>query len=301
MKKHPVLSFILLFAGIITVSIALMLIIVNLSTGKTTFQSKNIAIVKIEGPILESLDVLKELKEISLDKQIKAVVLRINSPGGAVSPSQEIYSQILKLKKDKKVVVSMGSLAASGGYYIACAADRIMANPGSTTGSIGVIIEFFGLQELIKKISVEPRIIKTGSHKGMGSPFKELTDRDRKYLQGITDNVYQQFIEAVSINRGIPLEKMTAVAEGKLFTGEQAQKIGLVDELGNIYDAIDLAKKLAGLPEDAGVKWPEEPSPFERFMSGDDAKSLVHTVLRKIGMSSLPLFMVNEEHLPVYR
>ncbi|MBU0505069.1 MAG: signal peptide peptidase SppA [bacterium] len=298
MKKHPILTFILFLSVLFIAAIGVMALAMSVSTGKTpSFSKKPVAIVMVEGPIFDSLDVLKELEELRVNDKIKAVVLRLDSPGGAVAPSQEIFEQVLKLKKEKPVVVSMGSMAASGAYYIACGADKIVANPGSVTGSIGVILKSFGLQEVIKKLFVESRVIKSGSHKDVGDPFKDLTEEDRSYLQNITDNIYGQFTKAVAQHRNLDIANAHTFAEGKIFTGEQAKEIGLVDTLGNIYVAIDEAKKMASLPNDAGVKWPKEPTPFEQFFQGNHAKSILDFVMQKYQILQLPLFMlgINEE------
>lgn len=289
MKKHPILFSILIFFGLC--SFILFAFTTFLFTpGSHSFSSSPIVIVKIEGAIFDSLKILKELEEIRKDSRIKAVVLRLDSPGGAVAPSQEIMEQVLKLKKDKKVIVSMGTVAASGAYYIACAANKIVASSGTVTGSIGVILESFGLKELMERLSIESRVIKSGQYKDVGNPFKELTESDRSYLQNIIDDMYEQFLKSVSENRNIPLEQVRRIAEGKIYTGLQAKELGLVDELGNVYAAIDLAKKEAGLPEDADVSWPAEPSKWERFFSGESASVFFDFFSNKL---RLPLWLLN--------
>ncbi|OGQ07989.1 MAG: hypothetical protein A3G32_07525 [Deltaproteobacteria bacterium RIFCSPLOWO2_12_FULL_40_28] len=217
-----------------------------------------IEVIKIEGPIFDSLHTIKELHRLQKSNSIKAVVLRIDSPGGAVAPSQEIYEEVKKLKAVKKVVVSMGTMAASGGYYIACAADKILAQPGTITGSIGVIMESFGFQNWLEKSQLENRVLKSGMLKDVGSPFRSMTPEEQAYLQSVIDNMYGQFTEAVSQSRNISPEKIKILSDGRVFTGEQAYETGLVDGLGTIYDAINEAKKLAGLAADAGVIWPHE-------------------------------------------
>lgn len=218
----------------------------------------DIEVIKIEGAIFDSSPVIKKLHDLQKNKSIKAVVVRIDSPGGAVAPSQEIYEELKKLKATKKIVVSMGTLAASGGYYIACVADKIVASPGTITGSIGVIMESFGFDRLLEWAHVESRTIKTGSYKDVGSPFRPMTLEDKTYLEGILNSMYSQFTKAVSEQRKIPEEKMRYLAEGRIFTGQQALENGLIDQLGTIYDAIEEAKKIAGLPANARVIWPRE-------------------------------------------
>lgn len=270
MKHHPIIfSVIFVSLTIAFLGFVFLAVVFLASDSKSAvFSFGDIAVVKIEGPIFESMDTLRELERYGSNKSIKAIVIRIDSPGGAVAPSQEIFEEVKKLKKDKKVVVSMGTVAASGAYYIASAADKIFASPGTITGSIGVIMESFGLQELARWALVESRIIKSGEYKDAGSPFREMTDKEKAYLQDILNNMYHQFKSAVSKQRGISMEKMDEIAEGKLYTGEMAVKAGLIDGLGTLYDALDEAKKLAGLPKDARIIWPrDEKFPYNIFSS----------------------------------
>lgn len=239
MKK--ILIFFLIILGLISI-----LSFIVALTHKKPLGGK-IALVRIEGMILDSRDVIEELKNYSEDSSIKAVVLRIDSPGGGVAPSQEIYEEIKKLKEKKKVVVSMGSVAASGGYYIASPADLIVANSGTLTGSIGVIMEIPSFEGLMEKIGVKTQIIKSGRHKDIGSIFKSMTDEDKKILQSVLDDVHDQFIKAVSESRGMTYKDVKELADGRIFTGKKAKELGLVDELGNLEDAIKLAGELAGI------------------------------------------------------
>lgn len=259
------------------------------SAKNISFGEKPVAVVLIQGPIYESLPTLKELQNLKNDSTVKAIVVRVDSPGGAVGPSQEIFRELTKIKKTKKVVVSMGTVAASGGYYISSAADQIVASPGTITGSIGVIMELVGLQKLAEKIYLDPRTIKSGKFKDAGNPFKELTEVDKAYLQNISDDMYKQFVTDVAQNRNIPVDKMFQLAEGKVYTGKQAKDVGLVDQLGNIYDAIDVAKELAGLPAKAGVSWPREKSAFEKFLEGEAKTNLIEKWLG-----------LQQNHLPSY-
>lgn len=212
-------------------------------------QSNKIAIINIESIITQSKNTIRQIKKYAEDKSIRAIVLRIDSPGGGVAPSQEIYSEILKIRKNsnKKVVTSMGNLAASGGYYIACASDKIVANPGTITGSIGVIMAFSNIEELMKKIGLKTEVIKSGKYKDIGSPMRKFTDEDKKLLQGVIDDVYDQFINVVAKGRNIDIQKVKEFSDGRIFTGRQALEIGLVDKLGSLEDAIDLAAQMAGI------------------------------------------------------
>lgn len=240
MKKACLVITIVLLA-LIVISLVLTLVRKNMPIGS------KVAIVRLEGPITGSKKIIDEIKEYAKDSSVKAIVLRINSPGGAVAPSQEIYEEVRKTAAKKPVVVSMGSVAASGGYYIASAATRIVADPGTLTGSIGVIMEIPNVEGLMNKIGLKTIIIKSGKNKDMGTPFRAMKPEERKILQGVMDNVHNQFIRAVAKGRKMKIEDVRKIADGRVFTGEQALKIGLVDKLGSLEDAIGTAAKLAGI------------------------------------------------------
>ena len=220
--------------------------------GDLTARDK-LALVRIEGVITESEDIVRQIKKYREDSSIKGIVLRIDSPGGAVGPSQEIYKEVLKTTEGKKVVASMGGLAASGGYYIASAANRIFANPGTITGSIGVIMAFSNFEELMKKLGLKTTVIKSGKFKDVGSPVRELTEEERKILQSVSDDIHGQFIEAVAKGRNLKIESVKELADGRIFSGRQAMESGLIDELGTLEDAISYATKLAGIKEKAKI------------------------------------------------
>ncbi len=228
-----------------------------------------IAVIKITGPIFSSDDVLKELSEISKNKNVKGLIVRLDSPGGAVAPSQEIYTELKKVSAKIPVLASMGTVAASGAYYIAMGATHIMANEGTITGSIGVIMESVGINRVAEKLLIENRTIKSGKYKDVGNPLRDMNDEERVYLQTFTDDMYDQFTEAVAVGRKLPLEQVRELAQGKIYTGRQALKVGLIDEIGNLNDALMKIKQLAKLPDDAKVHWPKEESPFDKFMNGD--------------------------------
>jgi len=209
---------------------------------------KKVAIVELYGVIDNSNEVIRQLKKYSKDTSIPALVLDIDSPGGGVVPSQEIYEEVLKFKKSgKKVVASLRSLGASGGYYVACAADTIVANPGTLTGSIGVIFEFPVLQELFRKIGVKFEVVKRGELKEVGTWNRSMTREERDLLQSVIDDTYDQFVEAVKEGRGLEREKILELADGRVFTGRQAKELGLVDELGDFEDAVKIAGKMGGI------------------------------------------------------
>jgi protease-4 len=218
------------------------------------FGGRKLALVRIEGIITDDKDTLDELERYAKNPSVLGIVLRIDSPGGAVVPSQEIYEAINRLRTTygKKVVVSMGTVAASGGYYIASASDKIVASPGTLTGSIGVIMEIPNVEGLLKKVGVESIVIKSGAHKDTGSPLRAMSPEERALLQSVLDDVHQQFIEAVAKGRGLTVVDVTGLADGRIFTGRQAQAVGLVDQLGDLRDAIHAAATLVhieGEPE----------------------------------------------------
>lgn len=229
---------------------------------------EKVALVNIEGPIFQSKNTIEEIKGYIKDRAVKAIVLRIDSPGGGVVPSQEIYEEVRKAAAHKKIVVSMGSVAASGGYYIASAASRIVANPGTITGSIGVIMELPNIKGLMDKIGVKTEVIKSGRHKDLASVFRGIGTEERAILQGVMDEVHEQFIKAISQSRKIPMEDVRKIADGRIFSGSQGIKIGLVDELGDLEYAINLAAKMAGIKGEPEVVSKKSRSPFLDLLSG---------------------------------
>jgi len=204
-------------------------------------------VLEVEGVILDSKPFVESLTQIRNTDDIKALVVRIDSPGGSVGASQEIYRELLKVKDKKPVVASMGSVGASGGYYLACGAKKIFANPGTITGSIGVIAQFVNYEKLAEWAKIDVETIKSGEFKDVGSPFREMTEAEREYIKDLMNNVHSQFKQAVSESRGIDSEKVREIADGRVFTGEQAKALGLVDELGNFGDAVRTAADLAGI------------------------------------------------------
>jgi protease-4 len=248
---------------------------------------EKVALVRVTGIILDSTDVIEELKEHSKNGSVKAIVLRVDSPGGGVAPSQEIYEEILKIKEKKKVVVSMGSVAASGGYYISAPADRIVANAGTLTGSIGVIMEIPNVSDLMEKIGVKTQVVKSGRHKDMASIFKSLSPEEKEILQTVLDDVHDQFIEAVSEARGMEYEAVRKLSDGRIFTGRMAKELGLVDELGNLEYAIMLAGKLAGIKGEPNVIYKEEEFSFIDILRGDISKNLMGNVFSGISLKYL--------------
>lgn len=222
-----------------------------------------IALVHINGLLLDSSKVVRQLSKYRRDPKIKGIIVRIDSPGGSVGPSQEIYDEIHKIKKEKKIVyASLGSVAASGGYYIACAADYILANPGTLTGSIGVIMAFNNLEELAKKIGVAPAVIKSGEFKDSGSPLRPLEPKERKLLQNVVDDVHDQFVQAVSSSRNISEVDVRSFADGRIMTGRQALNFKLIDELGGLEKTIEIMGQKIGVVGYPSVLEEKEDVPF---------------------------------------
>ena len=243
-RKKPPLAKKLLFLALILFA----LVGISSITSEWVQQgTKNrIGIVDITGLISDSQYIVNQVKKFRQDKRIRGIILRINSPGGAVGPSQEIYDEVLKTRESGKTIyASMGALAASGGYYIASAAEKIFANPGTLTGSIGVIMVFSNAQGLMKKIGLQPEIVKAGEYKDIGSPARAMTQKERNLLQSVVTDVHQQFIEAVASGRDISVAEVTKIADGRILTGRQAYSLNLVDQMGGLQVSIDqLAHKV---------------------------------------------------------
>jgi len=211
-------------------------------------EGKRIALVEIEGPITVAETVVTQLKKYREYDSVPAVVLRIDSPGGSVAATQEIYHELELLRDSgKKIIASMGNMAASGGYYLACAADTIVANPGTLTGSIGVIFEFANTEELFRKIGIRFQVVKSGKFKDIGSPTREMTEEERTLLQALIDDAYDQFVDVVTDSRDLPREEVLRIADGRVFTGRQGLEYGLVDVMGGYEEAVALAAEMTGI------------------------------------------------------
>ncbi|HEX9455502.1 MAG TPA: signal peptide peptidase SppA [Candidatus Binatia bacterium] len=234
------------------------------------FSGDGVGVLQIDGAIDDSRSVIAELRRFREMPWVKAIVVRVDSPGGAVAPTQEIFEEIQRLKKRKPVIASMGSVAASGGYYIASACDKIIANPGTLTGSIGVIMQLTNVEELMKKIGVKGYNVKSGANKDIGSPFQPLSPEGREILQSVIDNVHSQFIVAVAKGRGLDEARVRKLADGRIYSGAQAKDLGLVDQFGTLEDAIEVAAKRANLSGEPAVyqSRPEQERWWERVFMG---------------------------------
>lgn len=257
MEKRGWLTILVIFGGLFLVLLVFSLILAaSLGEGGLGMGGKRVGVIEIKGPITGSKETLEDFRRFERDDSVKAIVVRIDTPGGAVAPSQELFQKVKELKEEKPLVVSMGSTAASGGYYIACGADTIFANPGTITGSIGVITQLFNIQKLIQDLDIEVNTVKSGEYKNAGSPFKEFTDRERAYFKDLIMGIYRQFIEDVAEARKLEVSEVEKYADGRVFTGQQAKEMKLVDKLGSFDDAVDFVKEEAGLEGDIKLKYP---------------------------------------------
>ncbi|MEI6608552.1 MAG: signal peptide peptidase SppA [Deltaproteobacteria bacterium] len=247
MRKHPVIyGVLLLFALGFIFYLFFYRAGAHTVNNKTFSLNDKVGVVSVNGIISDSMEITEQLDEFGRDDSIVAVVLRIDSPGGGVAASQEIYDAVMELKKKKKVVASMGSVAASGGLLIACAADKIVANAGTITGSISAIMQFANIEELLKKIGLKSSVVKSGKYKDIGSPLRDMTPEERKIIQDLIDDIYNQFVDVIVRDRNIPRNQVVAIADGRVFSGRQAKEYGLVDHLGDMRSAAKLASQLAG-------------------------------------------------------
>lgn len=248
-QRHPfmfgvmmILLAVILFGGI-TAFIRFM----GWNTTQFTFGGDKLGVVKVEGAIFDSTKVVDWIRELRRDDSIKGVLLRINSPGGAIAPSQEIYSAVAALAAVKPVVASYSTVAASGGYYASVPSQVIFANPGSITGSIGVMAEFVTVTEALSKLGIKPEVLTTGKYKAAGTPMRDLSDEQRAQLLAMMQDMHQQFVQDVATARSMTYDQVAALATGAAYTGRQAQTYGLVDELGTRDDAFDKLKELCGI------------------------------------------------------
>jgi protease IV len=247
-RRHPYLFFLLVFSSIASVAaVAMAMLFAFGSKGFESEAGEKVGIIEINGVILDSKDIVNDIERFREDNDIKSIVIRIDSPGGGVAPSQEIFREIRKTLAVKKVVASMGAMAASGGYYVAAAANGIVANPGTITGSIGVIMGFTNFKALLEKIGLIPVVVKSGEYKDTGSPVRDMTDAERKVLQDLVDTIHAQFVSAVVEGRKMDRSHVEGLADGRIFSGEEGKALGLVDRLGNLADAVEWAGRLGGI------------------------------------------------------
>ena len=279
-RRHPYLFFILIFSTIVAAAAIGMTVLFVLSAKSSDFEfGEKVGVIEINGVISEAKTTINHLKRFREDESIKAIVVRIDSPGGAVGPSQEIYREIRKTSGTKKVVASMGTIAASGGYYIAAGTDGIVANPGTITGSIGVIMGFTNYEKLLEKIGLFPIVIKSGEYKDMGSPVRAMKDTEQKILHDFAEKIHKQFIMDIVEGRKMEKAEVESLADGRIFTGEESKELGLVDRLGNVEDAIEWAGRMGGIEGKISTVYAKDKKyPFLKYLS----ESLVKAVAARI-------------------
>ncbi len=280
-RRHPYLFFILIFSSIIAVSTIVLSLLLALATRDSDFEfGEKVGIIEITGIISDAKNITHNLKLFREDSSVKAIVIRIDSPGGAVGPSQEIFREIRKTSSSKKVVASMGTIAASGGYYVAAGADGIVANPGTITGSIGVIMGFTNYQELLQKIGLVPIVIKSGEYKDIGSPVRKMKAEEQKILQDFAKKIHRQFIMDIVEGRKIEQAKVETIADGRIFTGEESKELGLVDRLGNLEDAIEWAGRMGGIEGKISTVYAREKKfSLLKYISESSAKAVLSRIV----------------------
>jgi protease-4 len=261
-------------AGVLVLFMIALAMLAGEGAGREAFPiGDRVAVLEIEGEIIDSRDTIENLHDYADAHGVRAIIVRINSPGGAVAPSQEIFSEILKVRKEsgKPIVASMNSVAASGGYYIAAACDSIVANPGTITGSIGVISQWFNMEELVRWAKMKPETLTSGRMKDAGSPFRAISPEEREYLQRVVTQLHEQFVSAVAEGRHGKLtrDEVRKLADGRIYTGEEAKRLKLVDEIGNFDRAVEVAAGLAGMKGTPKVLYPrrKDPTLLEIFSS----------------------------------
>lgn len=274
LRRHPVFGPILIFT----------ILIGGLSAITSSYSRPAIGVVEVEGVILDSKPTIDKIRYLEKHPQVKGLVVRINSPGGAVSPSQEIFRELKRVSEKMKVYTSISSVAASGGYYIAIGTHRIYANPGSITGSIGVIMQNFNVEKLMDKIGISAMTVKSGKNKDIGSSFREMKPQEKKLLQAVIEDTHDQFVQAIAKQRKMKETTVRKIADGRIFTGRQAVKEGLIDGLGGFYDAAGALASKMKIKDQYELVYP--PTDVDTFFGNLDLmKSILH-VKNKISQNS---------------
>jgi protease-4 len=280
--KRPWLVYGLAFIGGLVVFLVLLSFLLSfiMFFKEKDFGKPQIGVLEIKGVISDAEEYLMAINAMAKDRNIKAIVVRIDSPGGSVGASQEIFEELKKTRMKKPVIVSMGSVAASGGLYVSLGGTKIFASPGTVTGSIGVVLEIPNIEKLLKKVGVETETIKSGAYKDTGSIYRPLTSEEKEYLREKVKLIHDQFIKAISEERKIPIEKVKEFADGRIFTGEEALSLGLIDELGNFWDAINEAKKLAKITEAKLVFLPKKKGFLSKILE-EKGSSILESIFLK--------------------
>jgi len=279
LKKHPLIAFFVFFLILFCFFLIYLFRSVTSEGTVSLALGERVEIIEIEGVIVQSKEVVDQISKARKNDRVKGVIIRINSPGGGVAPSQEIYSELIKLRKEKKVVASLSSIAASGGYYIASATEKIISNPGTLTGSIGVIMDFSNVEGLFEKVGVKNYVVKSGKFKDIGSPVREMTTEEKGLLQSVIGNVHRQFVSAIVEGRGMDEADVIKVADGRIFSGEQALDYGLVDQLGTLQDSIDEVAEMAGIEGEPKVVYSEKKKGLIEYILGSSSTSKIYEQL----------------------
>ena len=288
-RRHPYLFSFLILSTLVTVFVVSILVVVVTAMKRTGMSDLiigpgdgQVGVVEIQGVITESKDIIHLIKRFRENDDIKSIVIRIDSPGGVIGPSQEIYREIRKTTREKKIVASMGSIAASGGYYIAAATNGIVANPGTITGSIGVIMAYTNFRKVLDKIGMVPVVIKSGPFKDMGSPTKDMSQEEKEVLQTFVDQAHRQFVTAIAEGRKMDIDHVKVLADGRIYTGEEAVKQGLVDRLGNLEDAIEWAGQMGGIQGTVSTVYKKkEKFSFLKYVMESTLHDLINRVTRQ--------------------
>lgn len=264
-RRHPILFFLCVICACFTLGLVAMSGVAVLGafalnsgiSGAIASPRGNIGVVEVTGPIMSSQKIIEDIQWFMGNDAIKAIVLRVDSPGGGIGPSQEIYRELMKNRDTKPVIASMGSVAASGGYYIACASQGIVANAGTITGSIGVIMEYANIEQIVQKIGISPVVIKSGEFKDMGSPMRALKESEKQLFQNLVDELHAQFVSDAAAARNMETDVMSNLADGRVYTGQTAMKLKLVDRIGNLDDAVQWAGEIAGIEDELIPVYPK--------------------------------------------
>jgi protease IV len=257
-SKKGILTVVVIFGGLFLMLFVFAVVAISVFSDGFGETGEQVGVIEVSGPIMESKKTVEDLRKFTKKDAIKGIVVRIDSPGGAVAPSQEISQAVARAAEEKPVAVSMGSTAASGGYYIALGGEHIFANSGTITGSIGVISQLFNVEGLLGHVDVQVHTVKTGKYKDAGSPFREFGEDDRAYFESLLDDIYDQFIEDIAEARQMEVAEVRELADGRVFTGRQALEYGLVDDLGSFQDSVEWVKKQAKIKEAKLVYPPKE-------------------------------------------
>jgi protease-4 len=312
-KKRKVIALLLLGLCLVSVVIGLAIVAKAPFDRSGGLGGNKIAVIRIEGTIVGGTsgfgifgavsgadDIARQIKRAGEDTSVEAIILRINSPGGSAAASQELHDAVCEARENGKIVVaSMSDVAASGGYYVACASDKIVANPGTITGSIGAIFSQLQYSELLEKYGIQANVIKSGEYKDIGSPLRNMTEEERQILQAMIDDIYLQFVQTVVEGRAMNESEVLEIADGRIITGRQAKELGLVDELGNFQDAVDIAAEMAGIEGEPRVVEYGRKTAFESFF-GVFARELGHGIAETFLDAGKPHVDLSSQITPVF-